>query len=108
MNKKIKTKQIKQFIGGAWVDGGNKETFEDLNPIDDSLYAQVAKGTEVDVKNAVAAAKSAFKSFKQTTPTERERWLLRVAELMEERKSELIDCLIDEIGSPIQKAMFEF
>ena len=108
MNKKIKTKQIKQFIGGAWVDGGNKETFEDLNPINDSLYAQVAKGTEADVKNAVAAAKSAFKSFKQTTPTERERWLLRVAELMEERKSELIDCLIDEIGSPIQKAMFEF
>ena len=108
MNKKIKTKQIKQFIGGAWVDGGNKETFEDLNPLDDSLYAQVAKGTEADVKNAVAAAKSAFKSFKQTTPTERERWLLRVAELMEERKSELIDCLIDEIGSPIQKAMFEF
>ena len=108
MDKKIKTKQIKQFIGGAWVDGGNKETFEDLNPIDDSLYAQVAKGTEADVKNAVAAAKSAFKSFKQTTPTEREMWLLRVAELMEERKSELIDCLIDEIGSPIQKAMFEF
>jgi len=108
MDKKIKTKQIKQFIGGAWVDGGNKETFEDLNPIDDSLYAQVAKGTGADVKNAVAAAKSAFKSFKQTTPTERERWLLRVAELMEERKSELIDCLIDEIGSPIQKAMFEF
>ena len=108
MDKKIKTKQIKQFIGGAWVDGGNKETFEDLNPIDDSLYAQVAKGTEADVKNAVAAAKSAFKSFKQTTPTERERWLLKVAELMEERKSELIDCLIDEIGSPIQKAMFEF
>ena len=108
MDKKIKSKQIKQFIGGAWVDGANKETFDDNNPLDDSLYAQVAKGTEADVKSAVAAAKSAFKSFKQTTPTERERWLLRVAELMEERKSELIDCLIDEIGSPIQKAMFEF
>ena len=39
---------------------------------------------------------------------DRERMLLRVAELMEERKSDLIDCLIDEIGSPIQKAMFEF
>ena len=108
MDKKIKSKQIKQFIGGAWVDGANKETFDDNNPLDDSLYAQVAMGTEADVKSAVAAAKSAFKSFKHTTPTERERWLLRVAELMEERKSELIDCLIDEIGSPIQKAMFEF
>jgi len=95
MDKKIKSKQIKQFIGGAWVDGANKETFDDINPLDDSLYAHVAKGTEADVKSAVAAAKSAFKSFKHTTPTERERWLLRVAELMEERKSELIDCLID-------------
>ena len=27
---------------------------------------------------------------------------------MEERQKELVDCLIDEIGSPVQKAMFEF
>ena len=34
--------------------------------------------------------------------------LLRVAEIMEARKEDLINCLIDEIGSPVQKAMFEF
>jgi len=56
----------------------------------------------------VAAAKAAFTSYKETTPTERERWLLRVAEIMEERQKDLVDCLIDEIGSPVQKAMFEF
>ena len=67
MDKKIKTKQIKQFIGGAWVDGGNKETFEDLNPIDDSLYAQVAKGTGADVKNAVVAALSTADVSKTTS-----------------------------------------
>ena len=27
---------------------------------------------------------------------------------MEARKDDLVNCLIDEIGSPIQKAMFEF
>jgi acyl-CoA reductase-like NAD-dependent aldehyde dehydrogenase len=27
---------------------------------------------------------------------------------MEERQKDLVDCLIDEIGSPVQKAMFEF
>ena len=58
--------------------------------------------------NAVAAAKAAFTSYKETTPTERERWLLRVAEIMEARQKDLVDCLIDEIGSPVQKAMFEF
>ncbi|MFL2791501.1 MAG: aldehyde dehydrogenase family protein, partial [Paracoccaceae bacterium] len=82
--------------------------FEIQNPIDDSLYAFGAKGTKNDIKKAIIEAKSAFIEYKETLPMDRERMLLRVAELMEERKSDLIDCLIDEIGSPIQKAMFEF
>ncbi|MEM6727522.1 MAG: aldehyde dehydrogenase family protein, partial [Pseudomonadota bacterium] len=50
----------------------------------------------------------AFPTYRETTPTERERMLLRVAEIMEARQQDLVNCLIDEIGSPIQKAMFEF
>ena len=82
--------------------------FDDINPLDDTLYAKVTKGTAQDVCNAVAAAKEAFPSYRETSPSDRERLLLRVAEIMEKRKSDLIDCLIDEIGSPVQKAMFEF
>ena len=99
---------FRHFIGGEWVDAENGATFEVLNPLDDSLYAFAAKGSGNDMRRAVAAARTAFPAYKNTSPTERERWLLRVAEIMEERKGELIDCLIDEIGSPIQKAMFEF
>ena len=40
--------------------------------------------------------------------TQRERWLLRAAEIMEDRKDDLINCLIDEIGSTVSKANFEF
>lgn len=101
-------KTIQHFIGGDWVDAEGGATFEDLNPLDDSLYARAAKGTGADVRKAVAAARSAFPAYRETTPTERERLLLRVAEIMEERKPEVVDCLIDEIGSPIQKALFEF
>ena len=108
MNKSTKKNPLQQFIGGAWTGSESGETFEDYNPLDDSLYAQVAKGTGADIRAAVGAAKAAFPSYRQTTPTQRERWLLRVAEIMEERQSELINCLVDEIGSPIQKAMFEF
>lgn len=99
---------LQHFIGGAWVDAATGETFEDLNPIDDSLYAVAAKGSGDDIRKAIAAAKSAFPAYKETTPTERERWLLRVAEIMERRQSELVDCLIDEVGSTVGKAMFEF
>ena len=99
---------LQHFIGGEWVDAATGETFEDLNPIDDSLYAVAAKGSGDDIRKAIAAAKSAFPAYKETTPTERERWLLRVAEIMERRQSQLVDCLIDEVGSTVGKAMFEF
>ncbi len=101
-------RSLKHFIAGKWVSATSGATFEVLNPLDDSPYAYAAKGSGDDVRQAVAAAKAAFTSFKETTPTERERWLLRVAEIMEVRQKDLVDCLIDEIGSPVQKAMFEF
>ncbi len=99
---------MKLLIGGEWLEASDGKTFEVLNPIDDSLYAVAAKGTEDDMRAAVAAAKEAFVSYKKTTPTERETWLLKAAEIMERRKDEILDCLIDEIGSPFGKAMFEY
>ena len=108
MDTKTELRTLRLFIDGKWTDARGGFTFDDFNPLDDSLYARVAKGSGNDIRDAIAAAKSAFSSYKETTPTERERWLLRVAELMEERQKELIDCLIDEIGSTIGKAMFEF
>lgn len=108
MDGRTETKLLQHFIGGEWVGASSGDVFDVLNPLDDSPYAQAAKGSSEDMQNAVAAAKSAFESYKDTTPTERERWLLHIAEIMETRQKELVDCLIDEIGSPIQKAMFEF
>lgn len=101
-------KNFQHFIGGQWIDASGGESFEVLNPLDDTHYAKAAKGTPKDVQAAVAAAKTAFLTYKETTPTERERWLLRIAEIMEVRQKDLVDCLIDEIGSPVSKAMFEF
>jgi acyl-CoA reductase-like NAD-dependent aldehyde dehydrogenase len=108
MNLSTEIKTLQHFIDGKWVDAQGGETFEVLNPLDDSLYAHSAKGSDDDMRAAVSAAKAAFSGYKETTPTQRERWLLRVAELMEDRQAELVNCLIDEIGSPVQKAMFEF
>lgn len=101
-------KTLQHFIGGEWVDAEKGEVFDVLNPLDDSLYARAAKGTGNDMRRAITAARNAFSTYRETMPMERERMLLRVAELMEERKGALIDCLVDEIGSPVGKAMFEF
>ncbi len=108
MDGRTDIQSLQHFIGGRWVDAAGGATFEVLNPLDDSHYAHAARGTAKDVRKAVAAARAAFSTYSDTTPTERERWLLRVAEAMEARQKDLVDCLIDEIGSPVQKAMFEF
>lgn len=108
MDSKTEIISLQHYIGGAWIDADGGALFDDLNPLDDSLYARAARGTGGDMRKAVEVARAAFPAYKETTPTERERWLLRVAEIMEQRKDDLINCLIDEIGSPIQKAMFEF
>ncbi|MCG8440485.1 MAG: aldehyde dehydrogenase family protein [Caulobacterales bacterium] len=101
-------KSLQLWIGGEWRAASGAETFEDLNPLDDSLYAVAAKGTAADMRAAVAAARNAFSTYRKTPPNEREGWLLNAADQMVRRKGDIIDCLIDEIGSPIGKAMFEF
>lgn len=98
---------LQHFIGGEWTDAEDGGTITSFNPIDDSVYCHAAAGTGNDMRKAIAAARAAFPTFKATTPTERERMLLRAAELLEERQDQIVNCLIDEIGSPIGKAKFE-
>lgn len=108
MDAKTKTMTLQNWIGGEWADASGGETFEVFNPIDDSVYCRAAKGTGDDLRRAVASARSTFGSYRETMPKERELWLLRAAEGIEKRRQEILDCLIDEIGSPVSKAIFEY
>jgi len=108
LDMQTESRTLQHFIGGNWIDAEGGATFDDLNPLDDSLYARAARGTGEDMRKAISAARGAFPTYRETTPAERERWLMRVADIMEARRKDLVDCLIDEIGSPIGKAMFEF
>ena len=91
MTAKNELISMQHFIGGEWTDAENAAVFDDFNPLDDSLYGRAAKGTSADMQSAIAAARGAFPAYKASLPLERERWLLRVAELMEERQKELVD-----------------
>lgn len=108
MDTKTEIRTLQHFINGEFVDSSDGQTLADYNPIDDSIYAYFAKGSGADMRKAIAAAREAIPAYKAMTPAQRERMLMRVAELMEEREDEIVACLIDEIGSPIGKAKFEF
>ena len=95
-----------------WIDGKSTAPreggyFPTLNPLDDAEITQAAAGSVADVHAAVETAQRAFASFRLSLPKERERILCKAAELLERDRDEFVDILVDEIGSPINKAGFE-
>ncbi len=99
-------------IFGHWIDNeyvpaSDGALMDSLNPLDDSLFAQVAFGTKEDVDSAVNSAHKCFQTFCNSSTNEREAWLCKAAELLEERYEQFIVLLIDEGGSSRRKAEFE-
>ena len=102
-----KTQPVDLWIGGARVAPTGGNYFIDRNPQDDSPYAEIAEGSVQDMDRAVRAADAAFQANRHRLAGEREGWLCKAAELMEARRGEFVDILIDEVGSPFGKAQFE-
>ncbi|MCG2635028.1 MAG: aldehyde dehydrogenase family protein [Gammaproteobacteria bacterium] len=99
--------QYDLWIGGEYQPPETGRYFDDLNPLDDSPIAAVAEAGEADVNAAVEAAHTAFSSYRKSLAKERELWLIRAADLLEQRRDQVIETLIDEGGSTIGKANFE-
>ena len=87
----VKAPVRKMLIGGKWVEAASGKTFPSVNPADDSELARVAEGDAEDVDRAAKAARRAFDEgpWPHTTPAERERLLLKVADLVEQHAAEL-------------------
>jgi acyl-CoA reductase-like NAD-dependent aldehyde dehydrogenase len=101
-------RQVDHWIGGAHVPSASNGYFDDRNPLDDSVYARIAHGTAADVDRAVRTAHEAFAGYGALPAKDRERLLQNAAGMLERDQSEFIDILVDEIGSPIRKARFEW
>ena len=77
-----------------------------ISPRDGQILGRVADAREAEVDLAVAAARRAFDTgpWPRLAPAERGRVLLRVAELLEERREELALTVSLEMGKPITDA----
>ncbi|PSS22027.1 hypothetical protein M430DRAFT_136846 [Amorphotheca resinae ATCC 22711] len=75
------------FINNEFVPGVDGRTFEVINPSTEEVITSVHEATEKDVDIAVAAARKAFEgTWKQTTPEQRGKYLVKLADLIEENK----------------------
>ncbi len=95
------------WIGGEFRAAHGNAVFVDRAPEDDSPYAEAARASAEDVDAAVRAAAAAYPAYRATTPLQRETWLNRAVDLLEQRKDQFTEVLIDEIGSAVLKTHFE-
>ncbi|MES2021711.1 MAG: aldehyde dehydrogenase family protein [Pseudomonadota bacterium] len=92
---------LKQYINGAWVDsiGGTRHAV--INPATEQPCSEITLGTPADVDAAVAAARSAFESYSQTSVAERAALLERIIEEYKKRIPDLAQAVSQEMGAPI-------
>ena len=62
---------LKFYINGEWVDPITPATIDVINPATEAAYVQISAGSAADVDLAVAAARTAFDSYAQTTREQR-------------------------------------
>jgi aminomuconate-semialdehyde/2-hydroxymuconate-6-semialdehyde dehydrogenase len=94
---------IQNFVGGRHVDGGG--LFDDVNPVDGSVVAQVQEADRSIVDQAVRAARTALEgAWGRFTAAERVALLRRIADRIEARFDDLLAAEIADTGKPVALA----
>ena len=82
-------KRYDLYINGEWVKPSSKKYFKTINPANEEVLAEIAHANEADVDKAVTAARKAYNDvWSKTTPSERAKYIYRIARLMQERARE--------------------
>src|SRR5437870_4483511 len=96
----------RMLIDGKWVEAASGKTFETPNPATGEVLARVAEAGPEDVDRAARAARRAFDAgpWPHTPPNERERFLLKVADLIEVHADELAQLETLDNGKPFMES----
>ncbi|MEK9709383.1 MAG: aldehyde dehydrogenase [Alphaproteobacteria bacterium] len=83
--------RYKMFINGIWQDASDGKRFDSINPATEQPWCSIPESTEDDIIRAVESAHAAFTSgpWARLTPTERGKYLRRLAELLDEKSEHL-------------------
>ena len=95
--------RVRNHIGGRSVDRAQARTFLSVNPATGEPLAEIEIAGEVEVEEAVAAARSGQAVWRAMTGAERGRVLRRVADRLRECNAELARLETLDTGKPIQE-----
>ncbi|NUR80601.1 MAG: aldehyde dehydrogenase family protein, partial [Dermatophilaceae bacterium] len=95
-----KPRQLRNFIGGQYVDPDGDTTTDIVDPSSAQVVAKAPVSSQSDVDRAYAAAAKAFETWGDTTPSERQQALLKFADAIEARADDFVRLEGENTGKP--------
>ena len=93
----------KLYIGGKFIAPKSGKTFATINPATEEVLAKVGYAEKADVDKAVKAAQAGLKIWSKMAPSERGKYLYRIARIMQERAREFAVLETMDNGKPIRE-----
>ncbi|KAK5265349.1 succinate semialdehyde dehydrogenase NADP+ linked [Exophiala xenobiotica] len=97
----------KAYINGEWVGNASRHTFNVNNPATDEVLGVCPELSKAETEAAIAAASTAFESFRATSARERSRLLRKWYELVTANKDDLAVLITLENGKALVDANAE-
>jgi betaine-aldehyde dehydrogenase len=100
-------KSLRNFIGGEFVDAANGQTADVISPVTGQPYATAPVSDKEDVERAMRAAEGGFEKWRDATPADRQKALLKLADGIESRAEEFVRTESENTGKPVALTMSE-
>jgi len=92
------------FIGGKFVEPLSKQRYTTIDPSTEEPLAEIAQAGKADVAKAVRAAREAYPKWSKLKPSERAKYLFRIARILQERSREFAVLESRNGGKPIRES----
>ena len=97
-------KKYGNFIDGKFVTPKSKQYIDTISPSTEKILSSISIGNQQDVDYAVASAKEGLKKWSKTNPSERAKYLFKLARLIQERSREFAALESLDGGKPIKES----
>jgi betaine-aldehyde dehydrogenase len=100
-------KALQNFVNGKFVDSKSGKSTELVNPATGKVFATAPNSNEADIDAALNAAAAAFPGWRDSTPSVRQKALLKIADALEANADKLVAIESENCGKPISVTMSE-
>ncbi|HWM05766.1 MAG TPA: gamma-aminobutyraldehyde dehydrogenase [Actinophytocola sp.] len=98
---------LRNFVDGAYAEPADGRYADLIDPSTGEVFAAAPVSGQADVDRAMAAAATAFETWRDVTPRERQLAMLRFADALEARTEDLLDAECRNTGKPRQLTLEE-